>query len=58
MREPSQQNTAGEANFSLASLEERPFKEIYFLGNNLYYNAAADRRVRTLLALGGGNSAK
>lgn len=54
MREHSTANTAGEAKISLASLEKRPFKEIYFLRNNLYYNAAADRHVRILLTIGGG----
>lgn len=53
MREHSQQNTAGTSNFSLARLKKGPFKEIYFLGNNLYYNAAADRHVRIFLILGG-----
>lgn len=53
MREHSQQNTAGTSNFSLARLEKGPFKEIYFLGNNLYYNVAADRHVRILLIIGG-----
>ena len=48
-----QQNTAGMSNFSLACLEKGPFKEIYFLWNNLYYNVAADRHVRILLAIGG-----
>ena len=48
-----QQNTAGMSNFSLACLEKGPFKEIYFLWNNLYYNVAADRHVRRLLAIGG-----